>query len=170
MSSAADQIWDAPHGKHGQALAHLWQTGQITTDELSKVLWRAWRWQIDHTTDPHQDVWREMFQAVGYQHDGRPAQRPMLARRLYRGAPVDKARGLSWTTNPGVARHFLTRHYENPTVWTTVAAPWRFLAFGSNESEYVLNTDGLPIEPYDVSRIKPGWVEDPRFPHRLRGN
>lgn len=170
MSPVVDQIWEAPHGKHGQALAHLWQTGQITIDELSEVIWPAWRNQIDFTTDPAYEVWQEMFRAVGYQHDGQIARRPLLSRRLYRGAPADKALGMSWTTNPGVARHFLTRHYGTPAVWTTVAAPWRFLASGSDEREYVLNTEGLTIEPYEVSKIKPGWVKHPALPHRWRGN
>jgi hypothetical protein len=53
-------------------------------------------------------------------------------------------------------------------VWTAVVHPRRFLAYGSDEAEYVIETAGLEVVEFDTTGL-PERFEHPRWPHRIRG-
>lgn len=168
----AQQVFSKPNTEHGAELAELWESGRLPLEYLEAMLWPVWVGQPDHRTAPSKQQWEAMFRAVGYQEDGQPARRPWLPRRLYRGASGDRRYGLSWTTNPSVARHFLTRHDDSARVWTCVCHPSRILASGrrgrDSEGEFVLDTTGLEISEVPTGRIPAEWRPNPRMSWRLR--
>ena len=97
--------------------------------------------------------WLWLFGKAGYTHDGKPASRPTASVTLYRGAPPQYCRRMSWTSDRAVAERFALngmRGRHRGFVYQTEAPPTALLCFngennGCDESEYVINPAGLKI-------------------------
>jgi hypothetical protein len=136
--------------------------------ELDLVCW-AW-------TDPEWPegnygarVWRELWERIGFVHERldeddtkeRDQSLPTAPVRLYRGAIASRKKGMAWTPDLDRAKWFARR--LSPTtgtrngglrvarVWTTLCPPDRVYARfdGRREEEWVIDTRGLRIEPYE---------------------
>jgi hypothetical protein len=99
------------------------------------------------------EAWSDLFWLAGYTYNGRRRARPRLPRRLYRGADEAHRDGWSWTDDRAVAKWFADRpmHHTPGRVWTAVVEPARLLARITTErpgeAEWVVDTDGLAIDP-----------------------
>lgn len=102
-------------------------------------------------------AWLELFTAAGYTVDGVSADRPCRPLVLYRGSVEARRSDWSWTDDVEVARRFADGRLgirPDGRVWTAVVEPRRLLArtTSRDESEYVVNTDGLEITEH-VGRV-----------------
>jgi hypothetical protein len=112
-------------------------------------------WSMAEYPDQHldRDTWRKLFRLAGYTHNGVPAERPVEPLTLYRGSVPERRADWSWTDRLDVAERYAVGGLGGrPTgvVWRATVEPWRLLARndepeGRNESEYVVDTDGLRI-------------------------
>lgn len=100
--------------------------------------------------------WLRVFALAGYTVDGERAKRPAGPVRLYRGAPRSHRFRMAWTDDRATAEWFARagiRSREASQVWTADVAPDRLLARmhegGRGESEYVINTRGLRVVPFE---------------------
>lgn len=125
--------------------------GLLTAEAASAHVASVWSSaEFPDRNIPH-ETWRELFALAGYTVDGKPADRPTEALRLYRGAADICRDNWSWTDDLAVAQKFADglAHRTPGKVWTAVVPPERLLAriheFGRHESEYVVDTDGLTI-------------------------
>ena len=79
---------------------------------------------------------------------GRRARRPLLSRRLFRGATRECRFGMSWTRNRDIAIYF-ARYRQAPgaegQVWVAVFRPSRLLAYIEDEEEYLVNAVGTDV-------------------------
>lgn len=104
--------------------------------------------------------WLVLFDLAGYTRNGKPAERPDRQLRLYRGSVPERRGDWSWTDDLTVARGYADgTRAQRPTgaVWTALVEPFRLLARNDgpdsrDESEYVVDTDGLAIERLDEGR------------------
>lgn len=140
------------------ALYARFRAGEVSREEMVAVLPSLWRYRS--RADPLDDVaaWRAMVEHAGYfvwnparygNDSGRWARRPVRARRLFRGATPAGRFGMSWTAEPGIARHFAEQRQRPDAtggqVWTGVFAPSRLLAYLHDEREYLLDADGAEV-------------------------
>lgn len=99
--------------------------------------------------------WLRHFREVGYQENGMPALPPAAPLVLWRGATPEHRGGMSWTSSRDAALQFASGwmvQREIGLVWRAVVTPDRLLARIDNRekrpcTEYVVDTDGLAIEP-----------------------
>lgn len=95
-----------------------------------------------------------------YTVDGQSATRPRSPLRLYRGSAEQFRDRWSWTDDQSRAEHFATvlRTRLPGIVWTAEIEPWRLFCriheHGRGESEYVLDTLGLVIEPLPARGLR----------------
>jgi hypothetical protein len=133
------------------------QHGSFTDDRvLAMCVTTAWSSAEYPEQSLGRDLWRELFHATGYTVDGVPAERPAEPTRLYRGTTQEGRYGWAWTSDRAVAERFACGVIRGQTpgrVWTALVEPQRLLAFiheaQRNESEYVVETDGLTITVAD---------------------
>lgn len=145
---------------HGPALLwEAWQEGCIGRHEVTALVADVWCMTEHPDRDLDWPCWRAMFDAAGYTKDGKRSPRPRKMRRLYRAATEEHKDGHSWTEDRAAAEEFLTRGGRDafaPIVWVADAEPWRLLAKthrdpdDGSEAQYVVETDGLAIQPADV--------------------
>lgn len=93
--------------------------------------------------------WRELFEAAGYREDDRPAERPDRPLLLWRGAVPEFRANWSFTDVHDLAHMYASGHWvqdEVGLIWRAVVEPGRL--FARFCSEYVVDTDGLAIEPH----------------------
>lgn len=94
--------------------------------------------------------WGQLFKLAGYVTDEANIMRPLGPSTIYRGAVMaDRGRGMSWTSDPEVARTFAERHAfftqtenkDKGVVFQLVVPPPHVLGcFGSrNEAEVIVN-------------------------------
>ncbi len=123
----------------------------LTAEAATQCVPSAWcgcEWP-NRTLDD--DLWRRLFDLAGYTVEGVPAERPMGALRLYRGALPAHRRGWSWTDDRELAQWFGDRPHNGGSgmVWTASVAPGRLLARISREregeSEHVVDARGLRV-------------------------
>lgn len=100
--------------------------------------------------------WRDLFDSAGFTVDGIPTPKPEAPLRLWRGSAPERRARWSWTDNREVAVDYAQgRYHRTPgKLWTAHVEPWRLLCRNvgtRNESEYVVDTDGLDIEEEPVS-------------------
>jgi len=116
-------------------------------------------WSMAEFPDAYLDheIWRELFQFVGFTRNGHQAQRPSAHLTLYRGAIPARRSDWSWTDRYDVAVAYACGRYGRPigSVWEATVEPWRLLARnddpdGRNEAEYVVDTDGLLLRKATV--------------------
>lgn len=94
--------------------------------------------------------WLGMFAAAGFTVDGEPADRPHGTVTLYRGATHARRRGMSWSSDLDVARHFAGGALPGrmPGQVYRLEAPWSAVLAvinDRNEGEHVVDTRGLTI-------------------------
>ncbi|MDP9395148.1 MAG: hypothetical protein M3Q27_13285 [Actinomycetota bacterium] len=132
-------------------LVDLMAEGLLTADTAAACVPSAWcgcEWP-NRTLDD--DLWRRLFDLAGYTVEGVPAERPMGALRLYRGALPAHRRGWSWTDDRELAQWFGGRPHNGGSgmVWTASVTPGRLLARISREregeSEHVVDARGLRV-------------------------
>lgn len=100
--------------------------------------------------------WLALFTLAGYTVDGKAASRPASPMRLYRGCPAQRRARMSWTSDLSRATWFAQGggYRDKGVVWTALVGPERLLCAnldstgGRGEAEYVINPDGLDIQPY----------------------
>ncbi len=100
----------------------------------------------------HRDEWRELFDLAGYREDDWPTDRPTEPLVLWRGATPEHRANWSWTDVRDAAIHYASGWLvqdEIGLVWRAVVEPDRLLAKlgGRRFNEYVVDTEGLAIEP-----------------------
>ncbi len=126
----------------------LWE-GLLTPEAAAVVVPSAWL----HVEFPNRalgdDEWAELFHLAGYTVDGVPAARPTGSMRLWRGALPEHRRGWSWTDDRALACWFANRPHNagRSQVYVATVELGRLLAriTGRNESQYVVDTRGLPV-------------------------
>jgi hypothetical protein len=93
--------------------------------------------------------WLDLFTVAGLTIDGRPAERPAKAIRLWRGSAPARRRRMSWTSDRAQAERFAVgvRGRLPGKLYHTLAPPEAILCVnnGRGEAEYVINTRGLTI-------------------------
>lgn len=131
-------------------LGSLWADGWLTEGLAAGVVGPAWSAAefpdrlLDH------DEWRSLFALGGYTVDGQRADRPLEPITLWRGSVEERRADWSWTDSREVAERYASGRYGRPVgvVWRAVVEPHRLLARNTDrqESEYVVDTEGLVIE------------------------
>ncbi len=124
----------------------------IGTDDVAVYAGTAWRaWGSHEHLSP--DEWRDLFDWSGYREDDCQAERPKEPLALWRGATPEHRANWSWTDLRDTAIHYTSGRLvqkEIGLVWRAVVEPERLLAKISGDrkwNEYVVDTDGLTIEP-----------------------
>jgi hypothetical protein len=116
-----------------------------------RALARAW--SLDNRPE---DVilaseWIAAFEVTGFTSDpDEPFERPSNSRRVWRGATLERSRGLAWTTNVWIARNFasdLQARGEAGRLWVATTPPGLVMARynRSEEAEWVINTQDLHV-------------------------
>lgn len=142
-------------------LFEQFQAGALKPEQMREALPWIWRHRPDRDPLDNAAAWHAMVVHAGYfewksgMPGGRPARRPMLARRLFRGATEERRFGLSWTTKPDIARHFASYrqpHGEVGRVWVATFTPSRLLARLGDEEEYLVEAEGADVQPWTAAR------------------
>lgn len=145
---------------HGPALlADLEAEGLLTADAAAVNVGAVWNGAEYPDRCLHRGTWRALFSLAGYTVNGTPAARPDVALTLYRGSVPERRADWSWTDRLDVATGYaLGTRASRPigTVWQATVEPRRLLARNDgpdyrNESEYVVDTDGLDIAEAPVT-------------------
>lgn len=138
---------------HGPALLEaLVESYGLRVDVLAQVIGDVWSdAEYPDRALPH-DTWREYFSIAGYTVDGKRQDRPTDPIRLYRGSVPERRADWSWTDNRQIAERYASGDFYHRLpgqVWAADVAPWRLLArnTGRSEDEYVVETEGLDINP-----------------------
>ena len=133
------------------------QASTVTPAEMVAELPQIWRYRSDRDPLNNTAAWRAMVEHAGYfkwasgRPHGRPARRPLRARRLFRGATSSRRFGMSWTTNPDIAKNFARHrqpHGEVGQVWVARFTPSRLLAYLQHEQEYLVDAAGAVVQPW----------------------
>lgn len=125
-------------------------SGILTTGILAATIGGVWTGAEYPERAMDQDTWNYMFALAGYTVDGKPAELPTGSLPLYRGSTAEGKAGMCWTDCIETAQTFATGQVRGRaigTLWTATVEPERLLARINDrqESEYVVNTDGLKI-------------------------
>jgi len=147
---------DGIAGLDGEAFALLYRDGErfgVAHEDLAEYAGGAWVGPGDAYLD--RDEWRALFRAVGYREDDQPAARPTEPLVLYRGATPEDRAAWSWTENPDAAAQYASGWWVQADlglVWRATVAPEHLLAriIYQRYSEYIVDTDGLTIEPHTL--------------------
>ncbi len=138
------------------------RAGKVTGDDLVECLSEVWV-RNDPPAGPHgvlsDDEWIELFNVTGF-FVGPPTTPFSVADRvcLFRAAPRERARGMSWCTHENMARGFVPRHdrFGRYQIWRADVPKSAILAalyrpgdapFDLPPGEYrevVVNSAGLP--------------------------
>jgi len=140
--------------RNGAMFAKMYRDGSgvgIGQDDVAEYAGAAWdRWA---GVSLDRDEWRDLFELAGYREDDYPAERPTEPLALWRGATPEYRDGWSWTDARDTALHYTSGWIVQPElglVWRAVVEPDRLFAkLGGHRGtyEYVVDTDGLTIEP-----------------------
>lgn len=126
----------------------------LDLEDFAADSWHLWVGHGD--TYLGRDVWRALFDAAGYRVDGAPAERPDRPLVLWRGATPDLRGHWSWTPQYDAAHMYASSWYlqhEVGLVWRAEVEPERLLARltdGRRTTEYIVDTDGLAVEPHSL--------------------
>ena len=156
----ADDAWDCA----AVSLYRRFRAGEVSPDDMVAELPQVWRSRSRADPLDNASAWRAMVDHTGGyftwasgQAEGRRAARPMLSRRLFRGATFDRRCGMSWTARPGVAEDFAL--YRQPDgvidgqVWVGVFEPSKLLAYFKDEREFLVDAAGVAILPLSSARV-----------------
>jgi hypothetical protein len=80
-------------------VSQLFESGLLREEDLPALVTAAWSMaEFPMRMIPRLE-WIRMWDSAGYSVDGRPAQRPIGSRTLYRGAPRSRRFGFAWTSD-----------------------------------------------------------------------
>jgi hypothetical protein len=130
-----------------------WQSGRLTGETLSEAIWAAWFHNKDPMRSIGQRAWVRLFKAAGFISAGYEKSenayelhwdQPTEPVTVWRGAALDRGRGMSWTLHRGCAADFAeaaARLGFDAGVFRAVVPPRAVLAcFGDErEQEIVVN-------------------------------
>ncbi|MBN9753878.1 hypothetical protein DMP14_00030 [Pseudonocardia sp. Ae707_Ps2] len=164
--------WDA-------AAINLYQrfcAGDVTPAEMAVELPPIWRFRSDRDPLHGPVAWQAMVEHAGYfcwgREGRRPGRRPRRRHRLFRGAVPQRRQGMSWTTNPAIARWF-AEHRQVPAeiglerVWVAVVEPSRVLGYLHHEREFLVDATRSRRSPLDRLRLR-SRRPNPAVDRRLR--
>lgn len=145
---------EAPHEAGSQILWHAWQSQEIARDELGQHLATVWgRVGKQRYTSLTRAQWRQLYRSAGFTRNGQPAPAPGTL-VLYRGASAEYARNWSWTDRLDIAEQYARN--QRGEIWTVTPPGSAVLAYRDtpllNLNEYVVDTDGLDIQPVSLPR------------------
>jgi hypothetical protein len=131
-------------------LWHWFETGLMTSSDLAGAILHAW----DHGPKAHSSHlgerrWVQLFTYAGFVASP-SRQRPEGSFLIFRGAPTaTRGRGMSWTTDRGVADWFRDRWIDRgvrASTWQVNVPPSAVLAFDDerDEAEVIVDPDRLP--------------------------
>lgn len=128
-----------------RVLHTAWRHGRVNESRLREhLLPFVWSWAGSPQAKLGNEEWLQMFDAVGYCSNGKPAT-PPDGLRLFRGAPASFRHNWSWTDQATVAQAWVrTRHPQSGKVWTTVPPSEAFLMH-SDGRRYVVRADLLDV-------------------------
>ncbi|MFE7204229.1 hypothetical protein ACFU8R_28630 [Pseudonocardia alni] len=145
--------WDAA----AISLYRRFCAGDVTPAEMAVELPPIWRFRSDRDPLHGPVAWQAMVEHAGYfcwgPEGGRPGRRPRRRHRLFRGAVPQRRQGMSWTTNPAIARWF-AEHRQVPAevglgrVWVAVLEPSRVLGYLHDEREFLVDATDLAVQPW----------------------
>ncbi|MDN5920260.1 MAG: hypothetical protein L0I76_35050 [Pseudonocardia sp.] len=157
-----DRGWD----RAAVDLYARYRAGEVAPDQMVEELPPVWRCRsrADPLGDPA--AWRAMVDHAGYfvwasgEASARRVRRPLLARRLFRGATADRRFGMSWTRNPAIARDFAVNRQPDGVydgqVWVGVFEPAQLLAYLRDEREYLVDAADAEVHPWSPGAD--GWL------------
>lgn len=147
--------WDA----QAEHLYTRFRSGEISPEEMAAELPPLWRLRSDRDPLNNAAAWRAMVEHAGYfnwrpgEALRRPACRPRRRHRLFRGATPRRRRGISWTSNPAIARWFAD--YRQPPgedgqalVWVAVVSPQQVLGYLHDEREFLVDATNVDVRPW----------------------
>jgi hypothetical protein len=110
----------------------------LDIDAHPGIVANAWSCAEYPERSVHPDTWVDLFNAVGYTHDGQPAKSPTGPITVYRGCTPERRGGMAWTSDLGVAQRF-ARNQPGGHVYAFDAPPRALLAYIHEDSEYVID-------------------------------
>jgi hypothetical protein len=152
------------NGHHGDAARQLlanWRARELEPADLRRIIPELWV-SLNPPAGPHgslSDVeWLELFAATGFFVQGRPVDLGLKECVLFRAAPVERVRGMSWCTHQRMAEGFVLKgdQFGKYRIWsatvplTAIRAVFHrpsdsFFGLGSDSArEVVIDPDGLP--------------------------
>jgi|GEM_PF-5561164 len=150
-----DPAYDAASG-YPDIFARLYeddgQCWEVTREDLAQHVGAAWQWWGMRDRCVDRAAWRTLFDLAGYREDDEPALHPVEPLTLWRGATPEHHANWSWTDVRDEAHMYTSGRYvqdEVGLIWRAVVEPGRLLAKinWGRYCEYVVDTDGLLIEP-----------------------
>lgn len=167
-----------------------WQSGRLTGEPLKEAIWAAWFHNKDPMRSLGQRKWLRLVKAAGFiamgydkwVSEGNEREfafellwdQPTELVTVWRGAALDRGRGMSWTVHRECAAEFAeaaSRLGFEAGVFRAVVSPRAVLAcFGDErEQEVVVNPNMLThrIEldetiPARELQVQPGWPQSER--------
>lgn len=141
----------------------------VSHDDLAEHAGLAWA--IGGDVYLSRDEWRYLFEIAGYREDNDPASWPTAPLVLWRGATPSVRSNSSWADRRDAALMYASGWFcqdEIGLVWRALVEPERLLAKITDHqggfAEYVVDTDGLGIEPDGL------WCRCPVDLKPFRGN
>lgn len=129
----------------------------FTPEAAVALMNHAWTGTEFPSQNAEPERWVDAFRIAGWVSDN-DDERPTEPIRLYRGAELEHAAGMSWTANADTARWFANRWAKGGEVFWAIFQPHELLArfSGRNEDEYVVDTPNID----NLDRIKTLMKED----------
>lgn len=128
--------------------------GELPKDEAISLVPETWS-DAEHPFEAlGARKWGELWDYIGYTHNGEVASRPVHSLTLLRGSDSAHRHGWSWTTERRIADHYAGKglHRNYGCIWEAEVEPRRLLAFidlrDGIEPEFVVRTEGLVITPH----------------------
>lgn len=142
----------------------------LSLEELAAHVGTAWGQGGDLYLPRDESLY--LFEIAGYRENDDLAARPTAPLRLWRGATPALRRNWSWANRRDAALMFASGGWfcqeETGLVWSAVVEPERLLAkidyTRGNFAEYIVDTEGLTIEPDGL------WCRCPTDLTPFRGN
>ena len=138
-------IWD----RRLETLVELRQAGRADTSLIRDILPQAWRYRQDDTRVDRGtalELFRVVHTTSGFSIWGEAFPRPRGWLTLFRGATAENRHGLSWSSDPATAQYFADQRQHPQAaaeLWTARIPAARCLMFFPDESEFIVDLDGL---------------------------
>ena len=155
----------------GDAMRYLvdwYDKGRVSDVTLQELLPELWSRQEYPENIYSPSVYRRLFRSIGFTIDGVRAELPVGLTTVYRGCLPFLKRGMSWSTDPDIARTFASGKMRGRSVGCVFSAevpPSRILAMieTRTECEVVLDTRGLQISELKGAQIPQRSADLARF-------
>lgn len=140
-----------------------WVLGlQLNCESMAGVVAEVWSSSEYPERSMPVEHWVDLFLANEYSHEGKRVNPPTEPVVLYRGCTPEGRLGMSWTSDPDIARTFAFGNLRGrPTgrTYTATVEPEYLLAYlhgsGRNESEFIVDPAGLTtVAEADLERAR----------------